>query len=218
MTDKPAHQLPELAEFWDHRFKNGVTPWESEWVPAALQEFAGRVTGLFPTPEGVDGDRSRPRVLIPGCGSARDAAWLDRLGWSVVALDFSAAALERARAHLSSWSGTLVHADFFTHRADPAYDLIYERAFLCALPRKLWPGYGPQMARLLVPGGMLAGFFILGEDAKGPPFPIAREQLHALLDADFQLIESRPVESALPVFAGREYWLVWRRRLPAGAN
>lgn len=209
MTDKPAHQMPEFAEFWDHRFKNGVTPWESEQVPAALQEFAGRAPELFPTPRHVDG---RLRVLIPGCGSARDAAWLDRLGWSVVALDFSAAALEQARAHLSSWSGALVHADFFAHCADLAYDLIYERAFLCALPRKLWPGYGPQMARLLAPGGVLAGFFVLGEGVKGPPFPIAREQLHALLDADFQLIESHPVESALPVFAGREYWMVWRRR------
>ena len=52
------------------------------------------------------------------------------------------------------------------------YEVITERAFLCALPRKLWPDWAAAMARLLPPGGLLAGYFFVAEQLKGPPFGI----------------------------------------------
>jgi thiopurine S-methyltransferase len=196
---KPTQQRPEHPDFWDQRFQNGVTPWDAGGVPATLQAFAAQ-------------QAAARRVLIPGCGSAHDAAFLDRLGWPVVALDFSAAAIEVAQQNLGAWGGELVHDDFFTHQPLEAYDLIYERAFLCALPRKLWPGYGQRMAELLAPGGLLAGFFLFGDELKGPPFPIQRPQLDELLTPYFNLLTEQPVSDSLPVFAGRESWLVWQRR------
>lgn len=196
---KPSQQRPEHPDFWDQRFQNGVTPWDAGGVPAALQAFAEQ-------------QAAAQRVLIPGCGSAHDAAFLDRLGWPVVALDFSAAAIDLARQNLGVWGGELVHDDFFTHQPLAAYDLIYERAFLCALPRKLWPGYGQRMAELLAPGGRLAGFFLFGDELKGPPFPIQRPQLDELLTPYFSLLAEQPVSDSLQVFAGRERWLVWQRR------
>jgi thiopurine S-methyltransferase len=196
---KSTQQRPEHPDFWDQRFQNGVTPWDAGGVPAALQAFA-------------EGQATAQRVLIPGCGSAHDAAFLDRLGWPVVALDFSAAAIEVARQTLGAWGGELVHDDFFTHQPREAYALIYERAFLCALPRKLWSGYGQRMAQLLAPNGLLAGFFLFGEELKGPPFAIQRAQLDELLTPFFTLIDEQPVRDSLPVFAGRESWLVWQRR------
>jgi len=158
------------------------------------------------------GSPAEHRVLIPGCGSAHEAAFLDRHGWPVVALDFSADALEVARRNLGNWGGALLHEDFFNHEAEPPYSMIYERAFLCALPRKLWAGYGERMARLLAPGGILAGYFYFGDELKGPPFPISRQQLNELLGPFFDLLEDQPVSDSLPVFAGQERWLVWRRR------
>ena len=198
---KPAHQRPELPDFWDRRFTEGTTPWDAGRVPQALRVFADAY------PAG-----SKPRVLIPGCGSAHDAAFLDALGWPVLALDFSAAAIETARRNLGDWQGRLAQGDFFSHEAEAPYDLIYERAFLCALPRKLWAGYGERMARLLAPGGILAGFFYFGTDLKGPPFAIERDQLDALLGPFFDLVDERAVDDSLPVFAGRERWMLWKRR------
>lgn len=199
---KPAHQSPELPDFWDHRFSRGTTPWDAGRVPLALQRFA----------HGLSIADRPPRVLIPGCGSAHEAAFLDALGWPVVALDFSLAAVETARRNLDGWSGHLAHGDFFAHETAQPYDLIYERAFLCALPRTLWPGYGERMAKLLTPGGILAGYFYFGDEPKGPPFGIARDQLDTLLGRFFDLVEEHPVEDSLPVFAGRERWMVWKRR------
>src|SRR6266853_1598818 len=48
-----------------------------------------------------------------------------------------------------------------------AYD---ERAFLCALPRRLWPSYARRLFELLRPEGRLAGFFYFDDGERGPPF------------------------------------------------
>lgn len=203
-AEKPAKQRPELPDFWDQRFRSGVTPWDAGKAPQALREFAASYT----PPADV-----APRVLIPGCGSAWDAAFLDGRGWNVSALDFSAAAVEAARSTLGdSWRGKLLCADFFTFAPDAPFDVIYERAFLCALPRSLWPEYAPRMASLLRPGGLLAGYFFFSDEAKGPPFGAQPQQIEALLAPYFSRCDDRLAEDSIAIFAGRERWQVWRRR------
>ena len=210
-TEKPPHQRPEHPEFWEHRFRSGCIPWDAGQAPQALRDFAANFEAQHP----LRAAEQPPRVLVPGCGSAWDAAFLDQRGWEVSALDFSRAALESARAALGpGWRGQLLCADFFSFPFDAPFDVIYERAFLCALPRSLWPNYAPRMAELLRPGGLLAGSFYLSDEPKGPPFGILQPQLENFLASCFILREDRPVEDSLPVFAGRERWQVWERKHP----
>ncbi len=130
----------------------------------------------------------------------------------MTALDFSTAAIELARETVGkSWRGVLLAADFFSFVPAEPFDLIYERAFLCALPRHLWPQYGRRVAELLPAGGLLAGYFFLTAELRGPPFGILPEQLAALLSPAFARREDRAVSDSLPVFAGRERWQVWQR-------
>jgi len=199
MDAKPLHQQPECPEFWDHRFTNSVTPWDAGGVPPELAEYS---TSL---PAGS-------RVLVPGCGSAYEAAALARHDHRVTALDFSAAAVASAARTLGHWTGTLLHDDFFDFTPGQAFDVVYERAFLCALPRRLWPDYAPRMAGLLRPGGELAGYFFFADAPKGPPFGTTPEQLDALLAPGFECIADRPAKASIAAFAGRERWQVWRRR------
>lgn len=204
-SSKPPQQRPDLPDFWEQRFRKGVTPWDAGRAPQALQRFAAAYA--------LAAGASPPRVLVPGCGSAWDAAFLDRCGWQVSALDFSPAALEAARLVLGDdWRGELLCADFFNFPCALSFDVIYERAFLCAMPRQLWPGYAPRMAELLEPGGLLVGHFYFSDEPKGPPFGILSEQLASLLAPYFRLLTDEPVEDSLPVFAGRERWQVWERR------
>ncbi|MBI2306854.1 MAG: methyltransferase domain-containing protein [Rhodocyclales bacterium] len=196
--EKPDHQRPELPEFWDKRFRKGVTPWNAGGVPAALAAYATSRT-------------DRPQTLVPGCGHAWEAGWLARLGWPVTALDFSPSAVDAARAALGDWSGQLLCADFFRFTPEQPYDLVYERAFLCAMPRRLWTDYGRRVHELLAPGGRLAGFFFFSDEPKGPPFGITPQELDALLGPWFEREDDRAVDDSLPVFAGRERWQVWRR-------
>lgn len=185
------------ASFWDARYCAEVTPWESGGVPTAFKAFAN--------------DRpASARVLIPGCGSGREAAYLSARGWDVLAIDFSAAAMERAAAVLGHDSCVLREADFF-ELSDEPFDVIYERAFLCALPPRRWPAYAEQMARLTRPGGVLAGYFYLDEQSGGPPFGASREDLDELLGEAFRCVVDEAVSDSLPVFADRERWQIWQR-------
>ncbi|TAM53467.1 MAG: methyltransferase domain-containing protein [Paraburkholderia sp.] len=189
---------PNTAEFWDERFREGFTPWDQAGVPSAFADFVAR---------------SAPRaVLIPGCGSAHEAAALAQAGWTVRAIDFSADAVATARKQLGSRAGLVEQADFFTYRPPFAPEWIYERAFLCALQPKRRADYAARMAELLRSGAVLAGFFFFDESPKGPPFGISRSDLDALLGDAFELVEDEAVSDSIPVFAGRERWMTWRRR------
>lgn len=211
--DKPPSQRPDHPAFWDTRFDAGTIPWDAGLVPTQFAQYL-ETAGTAPQAPGT----AAPATLIPGCGSAYEAALLADRGWPVTALDFSAAAIARARTLLLSASApprpslTLEEGDFFLHQPAAPYQLIYERAFLCAIPRKLWPGYGQHCARLLAPGGHLAGYFLLGDELKGPPFPIQWADLEALLSPHFQLLEDSPVPDSVTVFSGRERWMIWQRR------
>ena len=123
-----------------------------------------------------------------------------------------------AQAILGPHADVVELADFFRFAPRRPVQWIYERAFLCAMPRRLWPGYAAQVAALLPPGGLLAGFFAVveGREAvpKGPPFETTQPELDALLSPSFERISDTPIAEteSIPVFAGRERWQVWRRR------
>ncbi|SAL14558.1 thiopurine S-methyltransferase family protein [Caballeronia sordidicola] len=212
MVDDPKPASPTIAaefatrdanspEFWDERFDRSFMPWDQAGVPEAFQTFA------------LEQPVTLRSVLIPGCGSAYEALWLAQEKWQVKAIDFSPSAVSAARLQLGEQHADVVEqADFFAYQPPFAPDWIYERAFLCALPRERWPDYATRMAALLRPGALLAGFYFLGATAKGPPFGIERNALDALLVPHFELVEEHDVTGSISVFAGRERWLTWRRR------
>ena len=183
---------PAQPAFWDERFAAGFTPWDARGVPPAFGRWADEAGLVVGT-----------RVLIPGCGAAYEVAALAARGVEVLAIDYSPVAIERARETLGSELGRrLMQADFFAFDAAP-FDWIYERAFLAALPPRLWASWAERCAGLLRPGGGLAGFFFVdeaaGEPRRGPPFAATSGELHALLDAAFDLVADRPVAAALIV-------------------
>jgi len=190
---------PATAEFWDERFAQRFMPWDRGGVPAALRDF-------------VQQQAQPVAVLIPGCGSGHEIAYLAEAGWQVTAIDFSPVAVQVARSALGQWASRVVQADFFDFVPPQPVDCIYERAFLCALPREKWAAVAQRWATLLPAGGLLAGFFYFDDAPKGPPFGILREELDALLLPAFERIADAAVTDSLPVFAGKERWQVWRRR------
>ncbi|MDQ1920009.1 methyltransferase domain-containing protein [Massilia pseudoviolaceinigra] len=194
-----ASRDPQSPAFWDERFERGFTPWDRGGVPAALRDFVSRA--------------ARPlRTLIPGCGAAYELAYLSDAGWDATAIDFSPAAVAAARVAVGPWSERVREADFFAFAPDQPVELMYERAFLCALPRAMWPQVAARWVDLLAPGALLAGFFFFDDVLKGPPFGIGRAELDAMLTPAFRCVEDAAVEDSIAVFAGKERWQVWQRR------
>ncbi|WP_250491763.1 methyltransferase domain-containing protein [Caballeronia sp. GAWG1-1] len=191
------HRDPNSPDFWDERFDRRFMPWDQAGVQEAFKAFAA--------------SRALHNVLIPGCGSAYEALYLAERSWTVRAIDFSPVAVATARAQLGAYGKNVEEADFFAYQPPFSPAWIYERAFLCALPKNRWADYAQRMADLLEPGALLAGFYFLGATPKGPPFGIERDELHALLTPHFELVDEREVRDSIPVFAGRERWMTWRR-------
>lgn len=190
---------PQEPEFWDLRYGAHFVPWDAGKVPAQLRGFIA----ASPVPR---------RVLVPGCGSAWDVRCFAESGWDVLGIDFSREALQAAKPILGPHGARVRHADFFAPLAEAPFEVVYERAFLCALPRRLWAGWAKRVAELLRPGAMLAGFFYFDEGERGPPFALhSHEELGALLDPAFTRLEDAPVADSIPVFQGKERWQVWRR-------
>ncbi|WP_343731972.1 methyltransferase domain-containing protein [Duganella sp.] len=188
---------PGAPAFWDERFERNFTPWDAGGVPQALRAFAAASAPLT--------------TLIPGCGSAYELAFLAGQGWDVAAIDFSRAAVARGKLAAGPHAARVMEADFFAWQPAAPLQLIYERAFLCAMPRAMWPQVAARWAQLLAPGAVLAGYFFFDDAPKGPPFGISRAQLDSLLQPHFVCQVEQEVSDSIPVFAGKERWMVWRR-------
>src|SRR5882724_8063656 len=185
-------------EFWEKRFRDNFTPWDAGGVPAALVQF------LKTEPRGQ-------RVLLPGCGSGYEVRAFAEGGHDVLAVDFAPAAVERAQKILGTLSERVRLADFFEFDFGAPFDLVYERAFLCSLPRPLRPRYVRRAIELLGGRGRLAGFFFFEDGERGPPFGLKAGELESLLGERFERIADAPVADSIPVFAGKERWQVWAR-------
>ena len=186
-------------EFWEQRFREDFTPWDAGRVPSDLERF------LKAEPRGR-------RVLIPGCGSGYEVRAFAEAGHEVLAVDFAPAAIERAQKILGPLSDRVRLADFFESGFGSRFDLVYERAFLCSLPRPLRPRYATRVAELLAPEGRIAGFFYFEDGERGPPFGLKSGELETLLSGSFEQIEDRAVSDSIPIFAGKERWKIWRLR------
>ncbi len=101
------------ADYWDERYRSRETVWGG-----APNRFVERELA----------DLSAGRALDLACGEGRNAIWLAGLGWDVIAVDFSAVAVEKGRAGERSELGTSRIdwrvADALTFVADEPVDLV----------------------------------------------------------------------------------------------
>ena len=118
----PKHD-PTTPAFWDARFDAAFTPWDQGGVPQSLVKY-------------VTEHSEQKKILIPGCGSAHEVRFFAEHGWDVTAIDFSPAAVLQAKQLLVELGSRVRLEDFFGEAlGGERFDVIYERAFLCALPR-----------------------------------------------------------------------------------
>lgn len=187
-------------EFFDVRYAEARMPWDFGGVPNLLEAF-------------LADRREAGRVLIPGCGSAYEIETFSKRGWDAVGIDFSAVGVARARQLLGPLGSKVHHGDFFDYPLSArGFDAIYERGFLCSLPPEFRRRYARRMAKVLVPSGLLFGFFFMGPEDEPPPHPISQDELFELLGSCFAKLQDSEVEDSLPLYAGKERWQIWARR------
>ena len=189
------------TQFWVKRWETGKLPWDLGHVPPNLVSFLTRNAV------------SRPRVLIPGCGTGYEVKAFHEAGFDVTAIDFSGPAVAHARETLGSLGDKVIHGNFFKHDfGTQRFRLIYERGFLCSIPSERWADYARRMSDLLEPGGRLVGLFLYGVEPEPPPYPLTDETAKALFGPYFRLASTETaVADSVPVYQGMERWQEWEK-------
>lgn len=164
--------------YWRMRYLKGDTPWDIGCAAPALVRFCRTLSS------------KQVRILIPGAGFAHEAEWLWRHGFChTFVCDWVEAAFAPLRQRVPDFpSEQMLVQDFFA--LEGAFDLILEQTFFCALSPTRRPDYVRQCARLLPPGGMLAGLLFASHfPFEGPPFGGTEAEYRKLLRPYFQVEE-----------------------------
>ncbi|MDX2063519.1 MAG: methyltransferase domain-containing protein [Bacteroidia bacterium] len=182
--------------YWDKRYQAADTPWDLGTASRPLVQFFETLTD------------KQLRILIPGGGPGHELAWLWAHGFEAAyQLDYAPSIRAQALATYPEVpESRFLVGDFFAHSGQ--YDLIVEQTFFAALDPSLRPAYAEQMARLLVPGGRLAGvLFEFPLTEKGPPFGGHRTAYYTLLAPHFDRICLGTCHTSVPERLGKEVWL-----------
>ncbi len=171
-------------DFWREKFQANDIPWDRGEVHPQLVHWveSGRLTPC--------------EILVPGCGSGHEVAYLAARGFSVTAIDYAPEAVHRTRARLgdAGLNAVVIEADALAWPASVRFDAVYEQTCLCALHPDQWVAYAARMQEWVKPGGLLFAMFMqaLRPGAsegfvEGPPYHCDVHGMRALFpETDWQ--------------------------------
>jgi len=196
---------------WETRYRQGDTPWEKGAAAPPLLELLAR---WKQGPLWAGGS-----VLVPGCGFGHDVREIAKGGVTVLGVDLSAAAVERANTFEKVGAESYRQEDLFDSRWWPeaGFGGWWEHTCFCAIDPADRPRYAAAAGALVRPGGWLCGVFFLtpndpGEEGQGPPFESTQKEIIGVLAPWFDLEECWAPESGYPGRVGREWVAIFRRR------
>lgn len=194
-----------MTEDWLDRWAKGRTGWHEKNGNAGLKLH-------WPLKAGPS------RVLVPLCGKSTDLIWLARRGHHVVGVELAEKAIHEffaehelayqseAGEYLDRHSAidlsiTLFCGDYFDFVA-PAFDALYDRGALVALPESLRPKYVKHTKHLLRPDAvrMIISLEYDQSVVKGPPFSVMQGELGEYWDDLVRVDETDDLETCPPKF------------------
>lgn len=198
------------AEFWIKAWNEGRTGFHRAEVHEKLVEH-------FPTLRPQEGQK----VLVPLCGKTKDLLWLRDLHLRVHGIELHRPAVEAffaenglAPVQVVPEGGFIQHVsgdikiscgDFFALRAPDAYDFVYDRAALVALPPPTRERYAGSIQSLLRTGGkiLLITYEYDPSSMEGPPFSVGADEIERLYGdrCAIQLMERKPATKEAPRLA-----------------
>lgn len=145
-------------EYWNNRYQNNQTGWDIGGVSGPMKELISEIT-----------DKSA-KILIPGCGNAYEALYLNGLGYENVFLceisDIVIKAFKKNNPHFPAEN--CLNIDFFELEGE--FDVILEQTFFCAISPDLRDQYVLKIHELLSNNGVLLGVLFNQDFSSGPPF------------------------------------------------
>jgi SAM-dependent methyltransferase len=201
----PTHNPADLE--WQRRYEEKDTPWDKGAVAPPLLDYLKT--------HAIAG-----RVLVPGCGRGHEArALAPQPGCSVTGLDLAPVAVAdatrlTAEAGLSA-SAHFITGDFFQLPPEMlgAFDWLVEHTCFCAIEPRQRTDYVRSAAASLRTSGKIFGIFYLTPDVEaGPPFAVSMEELTALFEPHFTIVDSWVPTVCFPHREDRERVVIFQKR------
>jgi SAM-dependent methyltransferase len=186
--------------YWNTRWEKGETGWDIGYAAPAITQYMMQYT-----------DKSAA-ILIPGCGNAYEAEWLEKQGFTNITLiDIAPKAAEQLNEKFQYIAAIKVLCeDFFQHEGK--YDLLIEQTFFCAIPPIRRKEYVQKAASLLKPNGKIIGvLFDKIFEQPGPPFGGSADEYRSLFDPSFIIHTMDRCYNSIPPRSGSELFIHLRK-------
>ncbi|MCU0327549.1 MAG: TPMT family class I SAM-dependent methyltransferase [Chitinophagales bacterium] len=179
-------------EFWEEKWLSKSTGWDIGYASPALTHFIDRL------------EYRQLKILIPGCGNAYEAEYLNQNGFTDITLiDIAPEAIKHLNHKFQNNPNIrIIEIDFFDHVEK--YDLILEQTFFCALSPVLRSDYVFKMKELLHSSGELAGLLFNRDFDGGPPFGGHIDAYRNLFSQSFDILSMEPTDFSIPERKGSE--------------
>ena len=188
------------SQFWIKAWSEGRTNFHRGHYHPKLTEYFPRLD-----------PRAGQKVLVPLCGKTKDLLWLDALGLQVHGVELYEQAVkaffsenelllpktvqDRDFTHYTHKNIVVSCGDFFKLTQNDAYDFIYDRGALVALPAPMRKNYAEVIRRSLKKGGkyLLIAYEYDPSKMEGPPFSVDGHEIDELYGDQFtvKLMEGR---------------------------
>ncbi|XP_056172256.1 probable thiol methyltransferase 2 isoform X2 [Syzygium oleosum] len=197
------HSFPE--DGWEKCWEQGLTPWDLGRPTPIIQQL--HQMGALP----------KGRALVPGCGSGYDVVSIACPDRSVVGIDISEIAIQRAIQLFSSSPNAnhfiFLKEDFFTWNPTELFDLIFDYTFFCAIEPEIRGAWAERMSELLRPDGeLITLMFPISDHIGGPPYKVSISDYEEVLcPMGFKAISIMDNELAVGPRKGKEKIGRWKK-------
>lgn len=186
------------SAFWDNRYLMEETGWDMGQPSPALKGYFDQL------------ENKKLKILIPGCGSAYEAAYLMDQGFEdVTVIDISGVLVKELKRKFIRYEGKrlqIIEGNFFNFSGQ--FDLIVEQTFFCALNPSLRKAYVSKMYELLKPGGKLVGLLFNRQFEGGPPFSGSIDEYRALFKRKWDMLKMETCYNSIVPRAGTELFFI----------
>ena len=186
--------------YWETRWEKGETGWDIGHASPPITEYFDQVPN------------KAARILIPGCGNAWEAEYLNQQGFTnVFVIDISQNALDEFAKRVPDFPKEhMICDDFFAH--DQQYDYIVEQTFFCALEPEERTAYAEKTHALLSDGGKLVGVLFDRNFDGGPPFGGNEAEYRTYFASLFDVRIMAPCTNSIKPRLGSELFICLKKQ------
>ena len=163
-------------DYWTQRYEKQQHAWDLGQISPPIKAYVDQL------------EDKEIHILIPGCGSGYEGAYLWKKGFkNVHILDFSPLPLDAFKEENPDFPLHQIHCeDFLKHEA--RYDLILEQTLFCAIDPLLRLNYASHASHLLREGGKLVGVLFNRTFDAGPPFGGNQAEYETYFSSNFAVL------------------------------